>query len=211
MIQETLKKVAAGQDLTYDEAYASMDEIFSGEVPGETTAGYLTALHMKGETLDEITASANGMRDHAESLPHDGIDVLEIVGTGGDCANSFNISTTSGIVAAAAGVPIAKHGNRSVSSKSGAADVLEALGVNISISPEKMGKVLAECNMSFMFAQVYHKAMKYAGRSERHLEYRQYSISLDLSPTRQRLRCRSWEYTRRSLLIRWLLYLLVLA
>ena len=137
MIQETLKKVAAGQDLTYDEAYASMDEIFSGQVPGETTAGYLTALHMKGETLDEITASANGMRDHAESLPHDGIDVLEIVGTGGDCANSFNISTTSGI--------------------------LEALGVNISISPEKMGKVLAECNMSFMFAQVYHKAMKYAG------------------------------------------------
>ena len=163
MIQETLKKVAAGQDLTYDEAYASMDEIFSGQVPGETTAGYLTALHMKGETLDEITASANGMRDHAESLPHDGIDVLEIVGTGGDCANSFNISTTSGKVAAAAGVPIAKHGNRSVSSKSGAADVLEALGVNISISPEKMGKVLAECNMSFMFAQVYHKAMKYAG------------------------------------------------
>ena len=146
MIQEALKKVAAGQDLTYDEAYASMDEIFSGQVPGETTAGYLTALHMKGETLDEITASANGMRDHAESLPHDGIDVLEIVGTGGDCANSFNISTTSGIVAAAAGVPIAKHGNRSVSSKSGAADVLEALGVNISISPEKMGKVLAECD-----------------------------------------------------------------
>lgn len=163
MIQEALKKVAAGQDLTYDEAYASMDEIFSGQVPGETTAGYLTALHMKGETVTEITASANGMRDHAESLPHDGIDVLEIVGTGGDCANSFNISTTSAFVAAAAGVPIAKHGNRSVSSKSGAADVLEALGVNITIEPEKMGRVLAECNMSFMFAQVYHKAMKYAG------------------------------------------------
>lgn len=163
MIQEALKKVAAGQDLTYEEAYASMDEIFSGKVPGETTAGYLTALHMKGETIDEITASANGMRDHAEALPHDGIDVLEIVGTGGDCANTFNISTTSGLVAAAAGVPIAKHGNRSVSSKCGAADVLEALGVNITISPEKMGKVLAGCNMSFMFAQVYHKAMKYAG------------------------------------------------
>lgn len=163
MIQEALKKVAAGQDLTYDEAYASMDEIFSGQVPGETTAGYLTALHMKGETVTEITASANGMRDHAESLPHDGIDVLEIVGTGGDCADSFNISTTSAFVAAAAGVPVAKHGNRSVSSKSGAADVLEALGVNITISPEKMGEVLRQCNMSFMFAQVYHKAMKYAG------------------------------------------------
>jgi anthranilate phosphoribosyltransferase len=163
MIQEALKKVAANKDLTYDEAYASMDEIFSGEVPGETTAGYLTALHMKGETVEEITASANAMRDHAEDLPHEGIDVLEIVGTGGDCANSFNISTTSGFVAAAAGVPIAKHGNRGVSSKSGAADVLEALGVKITVAPEKMAQVLAECNMSFMFAQVYHKAMKYAG------------------------------------------------
>ena len=123
---------------------------------------------------------------------------------------SFNISTTSGIVAAAAGVPIAKHGNRSVSSKSGAADVLEALGVNISISPEKMGKVLAECNMSFMFAQVYHKAMKYAGPVRKALGIPTVFNILGLSPTRQRLRCRSWEYTRRSLLIRWLLYLLVL-
>lgn len=161
MITEALKKVAAGNDLTYDEAYACMDEIFGGEASEIVTAGYLTALHMKGETTDEITASANGMRNHAEELPHDGLDVLEIVGTGGDCANSFNISTTSGMVAAAAGVPIAKHGNRSVSSKSGAADVLEALGVNITITPEKMGEVLRKCNMIFMFAQVYHKAMKY--------------------------------------------------
>lgn len=161
MITDSLKKVAAGQDLTYDEAYACMDEIFCGEVSESVTAGYLTALHMKGETTDEITASAKGMRSHAEALPHDGLDVLEIVGTGGDCANSFNISTTSGMVAAAAGVPIAKHGNRSVSSQCGAADVLEALGVNITITPEKMGEVLKECNMSFMFAQVYHKAMKY--------------------------------------------------
>lgn len=161
MINEAIKKVAAGQDLTYDEAYACMDEIFSGEVSEVLTAGYLTALHMKGETVDEITASATGMRNHAEALPHEGLDVLEIVGTGGDCANSFNISTTSGLVAAAAGIPIAKHGNRSVSSKSGAADVLEALGVNITISPEKMGEVLKSCNMSFLFAQVYHKAMKY--------------------------------------------------
>lgn len=161
MITEALKKVANGQNLTYDEAYTCMDEIFKGEVSEAVTAGYLTALHMKGETTDEITASANGMRSHAEKLPCDSAQVLEIVGTGGDCANSFNISTTSGMVAAAAGVPIAKHGNRSVSSKSGAADVLEALGVNITISPEKMGEVLKECNMSFMFAQVYHKAMKY--------------------------------------------------
>lgn len=161
MITEALKKVAAGQDLTYDEAYACMDEIFSGEVSEVVAAGYLTALHMKGETTDEITASAKGMRSHAENLPCDPAKVLEIVGTGGDCANSFNISTTSGMVAAAAGVPIAKHGNRSVSSKCGAADVLEALGANITITPEKMGEVLAACNMSFMFAQVYHKAMKY--------------------------------------------------
>jgi anthranilate phosphoribosyltransferase len=161
MITEALKKVANGQDLTYDEAYGCMDEIFSGDVSEVVTAGYLTALHMKGETTDEITASANGMRSHAEQFPCDSAQVLEIVGTGGDCANSFNISTTSGMVAAAAGVKIAKHGNRSVSSKSGAADVLEALGVNITIAPEKMGKVLEECNMSFMFAQVYHKAMKY--------------------------------------------------
>ncbi|MGN0394779.1 MAG: anthranilate phosphoribosyltransferase [Coprococcus sp.] len=161
MITDALKKVANGQDLTYDEAYACMDEIFNGEVSEAVTAGYLTALHMKGETTDEITASADGMRSHAEKLPCDSTQVLEIVGTGGDCANSFNISTTSGMVAAAAGVKIAKHGNRSVSSQCGAADVLEALGVNISISPEKMGKVLEGCNMSFMFAQVYHKAMKY--------------------------------------------------
>ncbi|MCM1180527.1 MAG: anthranilate phosphoribosyltransferase [Clostridium sp.] len=161
MITEALQKVAAGQDLTYDEAYACMDEIFNGEVSEPVAAGYLTALHMKGETTDEITASAKGMRSHAANLPCDPAKVLEIVGTGGDCANSFNISTTSGMVAAAAGVPIAKHGNRSVSSKCGAADVLEALGANITISPEKMGEVLAACNMSFMFAQVYHQAMKY--------------------------------------------------
>ncbi len=161
MITDALKKIVNGENLTYDEAYACMDEIFSGEVSEIVIAGYLTALHMKGETTDEITASANGMRSHAEKLPCDSAKVLEIVGTGGDCANSFNISTTSAMVAAAAGIPIAKHGNRGVSSKSGAADVLEALGVNITISPEKMGEVLKECNMSFMFAQVYHKAMKY--------------------------------------------------
>ncbi len=161
MITNALKEIVNGQNLTYEEAYACMDEIFSGEVSEAVTAGYLTALHMKGESIDEITASANGMRSHAEKLPCDNKKVLEIVGTGGDCANSFNISTTSAIVAAAAGIPIAKHGNRGVSSKSGAADVLESLGVNITISPEKMGEVLKECNMSFMFAQVYHKAMKY--------------------------------------------------
>ena len=149
------------QDLTYDEALACMDEIFSGEATEIQTSAYLTALRMKGETVEEISASARGMRNHAVPLEHDGLEVLEIVGTGGDCANTFNISTTSGLVAAAAGVPIAKHGNRSVSSNCGAADVLEALGVNITIAPEKMSEVLKKTNICFMFAQVYHKAMKY--------------------------------------------------
>lgn len=161
MITEAVKKLVDNQDLTYDEALACMDEIFNGEASEIQTAGYLTALRMKGETVEEISASAKGMRNHATQLEHEGIEVLEIVGTGGDCSDSFNISTTSGIVAAAAGIPIAKHGNRSVSSKCGAADVLEALGVNIAIEPEKMSNVLKESNMSFMFAQVYHKAMKY--------------------------------------------------
>lgn len=161
MITDAIKKLVENQDLTYDEALACMDEIFSGEATEIQTAGYLTALRMKGETVEEISASARGMRNHAAQLEHDGMEVLEIVGTGGDCANSFNISTTSGLVAAAAGVPIAKHGNRSVSSKCGAADVLEALGVNITIPPEKMSEVLQKTNICFMFAQVYHKAMKY--------------------------------------------------
>lgn len=161
MITETIKKLVENQDLTYDEALACMDEIFSGEATEIQTAGYLTALRMKGETVEEISASARGMRNHAAFLEHGGREVLEIVGTGGDCANTFNISTTSGFVAAAAGIPIAKHGNRSVSSKCGAADVLEALGVNITIEPAKMAEVLKKSNMSFMFAQVYHKAMKF--------------------------------------------------
>ena len=137
MITAAIKNLVENKDLTYDEAYNCMDEIFSGEVSQMEMAAYLTALRMKGETVEEITASANGMRSHAMQLEHDGIEVLEIVGTGGDCADSFNISTVSAIVAAAAGIPVAKHGNRSVSSKCGAADVLEALGVNITISPKK--------------------------------------------------------------------------
>ena len=161
MITEAIKKLVDNENLTYDEALTCMDEIFSGEVTEVQTASYLTALRIKGETVEEITASAKGMRNHAEQLLHEGMEVLEIVGTGGDCANSFNISTTSGFVAAAAGVPVAKHGNRSVSSKCGAADVLEALGANITISPEQSAQVLQKCNFCFMFAQVYHKAMKY--------------------------------------------------
>ena len=134
-------------------------------------ASYLTALSMKGETIDEITASAAGMRAHCIKLLHD-MDVLEIVGTGGDGANSFNISTTSSLVIAAGGVPVAKHGNRAASSKSGAADVLEALGVKITIPPEKSAEILKKINICFLFAQNYHIAMKYVAPIRKELGIR---------------------------------------
>ena len=136
MIKEAILKLAEKKDLSYQEAEAVMNEIMSGEATPVQMSAYLTALSLKGETIDEITASAAGMRAHCIKLLHD-LDVLEIVGTGGDGANSFNISTTSSLVIAAGGVPVAKHGNRAASSKCGAADVLEALGVNITLSPEK--------------------------------------------------------------------------
>lgn len=161
MIADAITKLMENKDLTYNEAFSCMNEIFENEASEIQVAAYLTALRMKGETVEEISASAKGMRNHAMHLEHEGMEVLEIVGTGGDCANSFNISTTSGLVAAAAGIPVAKHGNRSVSSKCGAADVLEALGANIVLEPEKMSEVLKETNICFMFAQIYHNAMKY--------------------------------------------------
>lgn len=161
MITDAITKLMENKDLTYDEAFLCMNEIFENEANEIQVAAYLTALRMKGETVEEISASAKGMRNHAVHLEHEGMEVLEIVGTGGDCANSFNISTTSGLVAAAAGIPVAKHGNRSVSSKCGAADVLEALGANIVLEPEKMSQVLRKTNICFMFAQIYHNAMKY--------------------------------------------------
>ena len=171
MIKEAIAQLVEGKDLSYETAEGCMDEIMSGEASQMHMAAYLTALRMKGESIDEIVASANGMRKHATKLNHD-MDVLEIVGTGGDEAYSFNISTTAGIVAAAAGIPVAKHGNRSVSSKCGAADVLEALGVNITIEPSKMEKVLKEENISFMFAQIYHKAMRFVAPVRKELGIR---------------------------------------
>lgn len=160
MIKEAILKVVNGNDLTADEAYETMDEIMSGEASEVQMSAYLTALSMKGETIEEITASAKSMRSHCVKLLNDK-EVLEIVGTGGDGSNSFNISTTSSIVISAAGVPVAKHGNRSASSKCGAADVLEALGVNIYIDSEKSLKILKEINLCFLFAQNYHLAMKF--------------------------------------------------
>lgn len=162
MIKEAIVKLSNKESLTYDEALQVMNEIMDGEASDVQKSAYLTALAMKGETVDEITGSAVGMRSHAMSVKHD-MDVLEIVGTGGDRSNSFNISTTASLVIAAAGVPVAKHGNRAASSKSGAADCLEQLGVKISLEPEQSEKLLKEIGITFLFAQKYHTAMKYVG------------------------------------------------
>ena len=159
------------ENLTYDEAETVMNEIMSGQASPVQMSAYLTALSLKGETIDEVTASAAGMRKHCIRLLHD-MDVLEIVGTGGDGSNSFNISTTSSLVISAAGVPVAKHGNRAASSRGGAADVLEALGVDITISPEKSAELLKKINLCFLFAQNYHIAMKYVAPIRKELEIR---------------------------------------
>ena len=171
MIKEAILSLSRKQDLTYDTAEAVMHEIMTGEATPVQMSAYLTALSLKGETTDEITASAYGMRSHCIRLLHD-VDALEIVGTGGDHANTFNISTAAAIIAAAAGVPVAKHGNRSASSKCGAADVLEALGVDISISPEKSAELLERIGICFMFAQNYHIAMKYVAPIRREIAIR---------------------------------------
>lgn len=171
MIREAILKLAKKEDLSYQEAEAVMNEIMGGEATPVQMASYLTALSLKGETIDEITASAAGMRAHCVKLLHD-MDVLEIVGTGGDGANSFNISTTASMVIAAGGVPVAKHGNRAASSRCGAADVLEALGVDITISPEKSAELLKKINLCFLFAQNYHIAMKYVAPIRKELGIR---------------------------------------
>lgn len=162
MIKELLAKLTANQNLTYDEAKTAIDEIMSGDVTQAMTASFLTALAMKGETEEEIAGAADGMRSKAMAFDIGG-HALDIVGTGGDGSNSFNISTTSALVAAAAGVSIVKHGNRAASSKSGTADCLEALGVKIDCEPEVMKKSLIENNIAFLFAQKYHSAMRFVG------------------------------------------------
>lgn len=171
MIKEAIIKLSKKQDLAYAEAEAVMDEIMSGQATPVQMSAYLTALALKGETIDEITASAAGMRAHCIKLLHN-LDVLEIVGTGGDGSNSFNISTTSSLVIAAGGVPVAKHGNRAASSKSGAADVLEALGVKITLTPERSAELLKKINICFLFAQNYHIAMKYVAPIRKELGIR---------------------------------------
>ena len=174
MIKEAIVKIVNKEDLAYDEAYAVMNEIMSGETTATQNAAFLAALSTKSakaETTDEISGCAAAMRDHAIQVKTD-YDVLEIVGTGGDNAHSFNISTTSALVAAAGGVKVAKHGNRAASSKSGTADCLEALGVNIEQSPDKARELLDQVGMCFFFAQKYHTSMKYVGAIRKELGFR---------------------------------------
>jgi len=161
MIREAIHKLLNREDLSMDITKSVMDEIMSGSATPAQIASFITAMRMKGETIDEITACAMIMRKYGTKLRHDG-DVLDIVGTGGDQAYTFNISTVSSLVISAAGVPVAKHGNRSVSSKCGSADVLEALGVKIDIPVSKSERILKEIGICFMFAPYYHSAMKHA-------------------------------------------------
>ena len=174
MIEEAIVKIVDKQDLSYDEAYAVMNEIMSGETTATQNAAFLAALSTKSakaETIAEIAGCAAAMREHATPVETDQ-KVLEIVGTGGDRAHSFNISTTSALVAAAGGIKVAKHGNRAASSKSGTADVQEALGINIDQDPEKCRELLDEVGLCFFFAQKYHSSMKYVGPIRKELGIR---------------------------------------
>lgn len=174
MIKEAIVKIVNKEDLSYGEAYAVMNEIMGGETSATQNAAFLAALSTKSaraETKDEIAGCAAAMREHAKKV-ETGMEVMEIVGTGGDNAGSFNISTTSALVAAAGGVKIAKHGNRAASSQCGTADCLEALGVNIRQSPKKCVELLEKAGMCFFFAQEYHTSMKYVGAIRKELGFR---------------------------------------
>lgn len=174
MIKEAIVKIVDKQDLTYDEAYTVMNEIMSGETTPTQNAAFLAALSTKStraETIDEISGCAAAMRAHATTVDL-GMPIFEIVGTGGDNAHSFNISTTSALVIAAAGMKVAKHGNRAASSLCGTADCLEALGVNIDQDPQRCVELLNEVGMCFFFAQKYHTSMKYVGAIRKELGFR---------------------------------------
>lgn len=171
MIKDSIIALAKGQTLTYTQAKQAMDEIMSQEASDIQIAAFLTALALKGESIDEITACAESLREHCVRLLHN-MEVLEIVGTGGDGSNSFNISTASAIVSAAGGAKVAKHGNRSASSQCGSADVLEELGVNIMLDKERAQRLLEEIGICFLFAQNYHIAMRYVAPVRKQLGIR---------------------------------------
>ena len=175
MIKEGIIKIVNKEDLTYDEAYTVMNEIMSGETTPTQNAAFLAALSTKStkaETIDEISGCASAMRDHATVVDTKGLEPMEIVGTGGDGAHSFNISTTSAFVMAAAGIKVSKHGNRAASSSCGTADCLEALGMNIQQDPDKCLEMLEKAGFCFMFAQKYHASMKYVGGIRKELGFR---------------------------------------
>ena len=175
MIKGATVKIVDQQDRTYDEAYEVMSEIMNGETTPTQNAAFLAALSTKStkaETIDEITGCAAAMREHALVVDAGDMDTFEIVGTGGDNAHSFNISTTSAFIAAAGGMKVSKHGNRAASSKSGTADCLEALGANISLEPEKCVELLQNVGVCFFFAQKYHTSMKYVGAIRKELGIR---------------------------------------
>ncbi len=175
MIKEAIVKIVDKQDLTYDEAYSVMSEIMDGKTTATQNAAFLAALSTKStgsETIDEISGCATAMREKAIRLEHPDMEVMEIVGTGGDNAHSFNISTTTAFILAASGAKVAKHGNRAASSSCGTADCLEALGINIQQDPELCRKLLDEVGFCFMFAQKYHTSMKYVGAIRRELGIR---------------------------------------
>lgn len=171
-MKEYIAKVADGKDLTEAEAGAAMKIMLEGEATQAQIAAFLTALRMKGETLDELVGLASVLRDKAETISPKVTNYVDLVGTGGDCTYTFNVSTTSAFVVAAAGLPVAKHGNRSISSKSGAGDVLEALGVNIMAEPELVQKCVEEVGIGFMFAQLFNKSMKYVGQARKEMGIR---------------------------------------
>ena len=171
MIKEAIAKVVRKENLDDEMMTIVMNEIMSGEATDAQKASFLTALNMKGETIEEITAAARVMRQHCERFLND-MDVLEIVGTGGDGSNTFNISTLASIVASSTGIPVAKHGNRAASSKCGTADCLEALGVKIDLSPKESERLLKEINICFLFAQKYHTAMRFVGGVRREMGIR---------------------------------------
>lgn len=172
MMQEAIQKVVDGQDLTQEEAKQVMNEMLSGESTQAQLGAFLTAMRMKGETLQELTGFASVLKEKAEHIAPKTKNYVDLVGTGGDRTFTFNISTTSAFVAAGAGIPIAKHGNRSISSKSGAGDVLEALGVNISADPEVVTKCVEEAGLGFMFAPNFNKSMRYVGQARKEMGIR---------------------------------------
>ena len=202
MINTAIAKLAAGQNLAGTETREAFNQIMSGGATNAQIAAFITAMRMKGETIDEITACAQVLREKCSRIHTQG-DVLDIVGTGGDCANTFNISTTSAFVISAAGQPVAKHGNRSVSSKSGAADVLEALGVKIDLPAEKNEELLQKINLCFCLLSPVTLQCVMQARCARKSASEPFLISSGLWQTRPLQVCSFWAFTRRNWCCRW--------